>query len=82
MNLYLISNPADYVEYDHFHGAVVCADSYSTARMIHPAGTDNWDGISDRYDGWVNAADVTVKEIGLAHPSIPAGVVLDSFNAG
>lgn len=82
MKLYLISQPEDNLDYDTFDSAVICADDEDDARMTHPRGHGEWDGKGDVYGCWCDATDVTVKEIGLAHPKMEKGVICASFNAG
>ena len=76
MKLWLISQTEN-KEWDTYDRAVVCALDEDAARKICPAG-DYWDSRT-----WCSSPDlVAVKEIGLAHPSVPEGVVLASFKAG
>ena len=82
MKLYLISRDG-YTDYDQFDSAVVCAESEQDARMTHPWDfIKDWDGVAgDDYPTWVNASEVVVKEVGLAHPKTERGVICASFNA-
>ena len=80
MNLYLISRKDgewgyewDYEAYD---SAVVCAASADDAIAMHPGGAEG------HIRTWVPPNDVAVKFLGLAHPTVPRGVVCASFNAG
>ena len=82
MNLYLITRPEQW-DYDQYDSAVVCALSEADARMIHPGGRDDWNGIRERYDSWVNADSVIVTLIGVADPACGQGsIICASFNAG
>ena len=79
MKLYLLTRPDEQsAEYEEFIGAVVAADTAEEARRIHPGEADGT--THARY--WITPDKVIVKLIGQADPSIPRGVVLDSFNAG
>jgi hypothetical protein len=82
MKLWLISQDSN-EGYDTYDSAVVCAPNEEAARFIHPgSGEFNSHPWEINYT-WCKSPDqVTVKEIGLAHPSMPQGVVLASFNAG
>lgn len=83
MYLYLISQNENN-DYDNYDSAIVCAPSESMARLIHP-GYNSMDlkCFQEDYNSWCSSpALVTVKLIGIAHPDIPQGVVLASFNAG
>ena len=78
MNLYLISQTVNQ-DYDTYDSAVVCAESELDARLIHP------DGPGERFEWeymWAPVDKVEVKFLGTADPSVEAGVVLASFNAG
>jgi hypothetical protein len=75
MNLYLISQVVNQ-DYDTFDAAVVCAESEQDARLIHPEGPDGWESM------WAPVDKVEVKFLGSADPSVEAGVVCASFNAG
>ena len=81
MNLYLISQ--DYNnDYDTYDSAVVAANDEEEARMMHPGGHENWDGIERKYGSWVNSDKVSVRFIGDAISGTAKGVICASFNAG
>ena len=92
MNLYLVSqNEND--GYDTFDSFICAAESEQNAREIHPFGyqdkdCDEYSEEDDNWfydDTWVSKdkiGKVKVKQIGVADPSIPKGVILASFNAG
>ena len=87
MKLFLITRPPNTVDWDEWISAIVCCNTEDEARMTHPNPNRErpWNGESNLMSiggDWCAAAAVIVKEIGLAHPSIKRGVVLDSFNAG
>ena len=94
MNLYFVSQQAN-DNYDSYDSAVICAESEEAARYRHP--TINWEvrWQNDRWEweingswvdyqdsSWTHPDNVSVTLIGVADPSIPAGVVCASFNAG
>jgi hypothetical protein len=87
MNLYLISQTENDC-YDTYDSAVICAASAEEAQKVHPAihhESPDLDPWTSRFysDRWASSpAAVTVKLLGTADPTIPAGVVLTSFNAG
>ena len=84
MNLYLISQEANYT-YETYDSAVVCTPDEETARNMYPGdGTDmNSDSWLDRFNCWCSSPDqVTVQYLGKADESIKQGVVLASYNAG
>lgn len=79
MNLYLITQNEE-SGYDTFDSAVVAAKTALAARKTHPCpwGKNEW-----KSDTWAHShTKVESKLIGKAHSSVPAGVVLASFNAG
>ena len=79
LNLFLISQDTD--GYGVYEAAVVCAETESEARTMHPSG-EVWDGKHEslRYE-WCDMEDVQVKIIGAAARNIEKGVVLaDYFN--
>lgn len=83
MNLYLISQDENN-NYDTYDSAIVCAPNEAVARTIHP-GYNSTDikYFHQEYSCWCSSpALVTVELVGIAHPNIPQGVVLASFNAG
>lgn len=72
--------------YDTYDSAIVAAETVEEARDIYPGGEENkavnWDRM-DRYFPWARTREsVKVEYIGEAAPTIRAGVVLASFNAG
>jgi hypothetical protein len=77
MNLYLLSQTENR-GYDTFDSCVVCAPNEEQAKTIHPRGDLNY--VSGR--GWASPDNVTATLIGVADPSVKAGVVIASFNAG
>jgi hypothetical protein len=83
MKLFLISQGVNN-GYDSFDSAVVAADSEEEAKTIHPIST--WEFGSDDWshsDCWAASPDqVDAEYIGEAAPSVEAGVILASFNAG
>jgi hypothetical protein len=92
-NLYHVRSKEEYLGYDTYDSAVVCAESEEEAARIHPDGHTKFvDGhfringgrIWSEYLTWVKSPDeVTVTLIGTAHESIsPGTVVCASFNAG
>lgn len=87
VNIYKISrSTTETVSYDEWDSAIVAAHSEDDAREIIPSHGESdrtWDDSKDPWWGWAESKDnVEVTLIGLAHPSIPRGVVLASFNAG
>jgi len=87
MNLYLIEQPEENVDYDTYDSAVVCAESEEEARKMHPSknydskhpwwSNDNW------HKDWANALeDVRVTLLGEAKEGLDRGVICRSFNAG
>lgn len=69
--------------WDTYDSAVIAADSAEIAKRTHPSGRDSdWDA---SYYGrtWCSSPNnVTVTYLGDADPSVEAGVVVASFNAG
>lgn len=85
MNLYLLTQEQAY-GYDTYDSCVVCAASAENAAAIRPD-SESWSSVQKwrEYEGgsWAYDRDaVKVQLIGLADPSVPAGVVIASFNAG
>lgn len=94
-NLYLITSPEEYLDYDTYDSAVVCANSEEEARCIHPNGSliftngrfmDKKSGNishSSDFDGWTSPYEVQVTFVGVAAKGMQAGTVIcASFNAG
>ena len=81
MNLYLISQDKN-ENYDTYDSAIVAARTNKEARMIHPDGSNNWDGKDGYYGSWTSVENVKVKLIGVAKKGTTKGVVLASYNAG
>jgi len=92
MKVFLVSRN-DKVHYDEYDAFVVVARDEQEARLTHPDGRSRWNAGRGRwYDGeyeigprgtWpVDPGNLTVEEIGPAHPSQTPGVKLASFNAG
>jgi hypothetical protein len=84
MNIYLVDRNSS-CGYDEWDSFVCVAESEDAARHTHPDSCNRavaWDGIEFKYGGWVNASQVKVTLLGQADPTIPAGVVCSSFNAG
>ncbi len=85
MKLWIISQ-GENTYYDTYDSAVVAAETEAEAKAIHPDGIDP----SKASEGmaihlrriWCEPEHVTVRYIGEADPSVAAGVVLASFNAG
>jgi hypothetical protein len=67
--------------YDTYDSCVVAAPDADTARLIRPD-ERAWSHRTN-YPEWpFKPGDITVRLIGTADPSVEAGVVLASFNAG
>ena len=94
-NLYLIHASEEYLGYDTYDSAVVCANSEQEAKCIHPDGDYvfiNEKLISkecgyachDKYfRGWAHPNDVQVTFVGVAAKGMqPGTVVCASYNAG
>lgn len=92
MNLYLLSQDEN-KGWDTYDCAIVAAESEEEARKICPSGRYEWrDGWCYDYlptrrycprDDWANdIANISVKLIGVADPTVTRGVILASFNAG
>jgi hypothetical protein len=96
MNLYLLSQTENR-GYDTFDSCVVCAPNEEQAKTIHPRGDLNYvsgrgwiwcdypylrSELSMGVDRWSSPENVTATLIGVADPSVKAGVVIASFNAG
>jgi hypothetical protein len=97
MNLYLLSQTENR-GYDTFDSCVVCAPNEEQAKTTHPCGdryyvegagwifSDNPEYTSPlrrtSASGWASPQYVTAHLIGVADPSVNAGVVIASFNAG
>jgi len=80
MNLYLISQTENN-DYDTFDSVVVAAASSKQAANISP--TYHGDFRAEGYTSWCRSPEaVDVKYIGKASPTIKAGIVLASYNAG
>lgn len=78
MNIYLIEQNI-VTGCDTYTAAVVCAESESEARKIHPA--DRW----NEWAEWVELKDIDkikVTYLGKAEEKSKAGVILASYNAG
>ncbi len=78
MKLWLISQKVN-TGYDTYDSAVVAAETEEQARKTSPAICSFRDYTLEQ---WAIPEHVTVKYIGDADPSVAAGVVLASFNAG
>lgn len=81
MNLYLISQPVDRVEWDTYDSAVVCAPDEDTARKIDPNGKPELIEWGEEKSYWVAPANVKCKLIGQSISSMEQGVVCASYNA-
>ena len=85
MNLYLISQTENNW-YDTYDSAVVCAETAEQARMIHPDGKGEWDGMAEQRNQWkvtwCDAKHVKVQLIGKAAPVLLHTIICASFNAG
>lgn len=96
MNLYLLTQTENR-GYDTFDSCVVCAPNEEQAKAIHPRGDlyyvagRGWvwcdypylrSSLSMGVDRWTSPDNVTATLIGVADPSVKAGVVIASFNAG
>lgn len=85
MKLYLLTQDVNN-GYDTYDSMVVCAESKTKARLMHPSQYRKELTNEDINGGtWVSLNDakqITIKLIGQASPSIKPGVVLASFNAG
>ena len=80
MNLYLISQPVDKVEWDNYDSAVVCAPDEDTARRIDPLGKSELIEWWEEKAYWCAPANVKCKLIGQANPSTQQGVICASYN--
>jgi hypothetical protein len=80
LNLYHVCLPeGTHLGYDTYDSMVVAAASSDEARKIHPAGLDGW-GF-----GWIaqdQINELVVTALGSALPTVEAGVIVASFNAG
>ena len=92
MNLYLLSQNES-KGWDTYDSAIIAAESEEEARKICPSGRYEWrDGWCYDYlptrrycprSDWANdIANISVKLIGVADPTVVRGVILASFNAG
>ena len=81
MNIYLISQDKN-EGYDSFDSAVVVAENEEKAKLIHPCGNTDWDGIKNEYYDWAKAEYVSVELIGIATGNDVPRVICSSFNAG
>ena len=94
-NLYLIISPEEYLDYDTYDSAVVCANSEAEARCIHPNGRYIFTNASfvnketgyifpsGHFSGWIHPKDVQVTFVGVAAKGMqPGTVVCASYNAG
>jgi len=94
-NLYLIISPEEYLDYDTYDIAVVCANSEAEAKCVHPDGDfifnngrfvskeTGYVSRSSEFSGWVHPNDLKVTFIGVAAKGMqPGTVVCASFNAG
>lgn len=94
-NLYLIISPEEYLDYDTYDSAVVCANSEAEAKCIHPNGDyifinerfvskqSKYVEPSGHFCGWVHPKDVQVTFVGVAAKGMqPGAVVCASFLAG
>jgi len=93
MNLYLLSENES-KGWDTYDSAIVAAESEEEARKICPSGMYEWNdgwvyhpdalyGSRRRRSDWANdIANISVKLIGVADPTVARGVILASFSAG
>lgn len=92
MNLYLLSQDEN-KGWDVYDSAIVAGESEEEARKICPSGIYEWHNgwcyhSNDRTwyrsrSDWANdIANISVKLIGVADPTVSRGVILASFNAG
>jgi len=92
MNLYLLSQHES-KGWDTYDSAIVAAENEEEARKICPSGMYEWDNgwcydylPTRRYcsrSDWANdIANISVKLIGVADPTVSRGVIISSFNAG
>lgn len=93
MNLYLLTQNENR-GYDSYDSAIVAAENEDEARKICPSGMYEWrDGWfyyhrpnsfqSRRRTDWANdIANISVRLIGIADPTVGRGLILASFNAG
>ena len=92
-NLYLIHASGEYLGYDTYDSAVVCACSEEEARYIHPNGDSVF--VNGKYTveeneyvhpaacDWIPPNKVQVALIGVAAEHIrPGTVICASYNAG
>jgi len=95
MNLYLITQTSNNRKYDVFKNAVVVAESFETARFIHPDDNYRWSGKKWIYKDeskfyhdvdqtcWVDPYDVNITLLGEASDCYEEGTVINySFKAG
>jgi len=92
MNLYLLSQNES-KGWDTYDSAIVAAENEEEARKICPSGMYEWHNgwcyhFNDRplyrsRSDWANdIANISIKLIGVADPTVVRGVILASFNAG
>lgn len=81
MNIYLISQDVN-DDWDSYDSAVVVEETEEEARMIHPDGRNNWDGIDEIWGSWANKEYITVKLIGKLTDSSLGPIICASFKAG
>ena len=92
MNLYLLTQSVNR-GYDTYDSCVVAAESEAEAVRMHPGGTRVWsdallwvrpDGNTDDYAmwDWCHPSQVDCSLVGVAHESLPVGVLIASYNAG
>lgn len=86
MNIYLLTR-TDVADWDDFDGFVVCAESETDAcNITHTDQASIAQNVEQRLST-PRAHPYTpecweIKAIGIAHPSVERGIVLDSFKAG
>ncbi len=84
MKLFLISQDERH-SYDTYDSAVVCAETHSDARHIHPSERDVALGKDGKWDdySWASIPEnVQCKYLGQARRRSKRGVICASFNAG
>lgn len=89
LNLYLVSWDEEEPEYDTFLSFICCAANETEARAWHPDGSDEATWAAGGRVQWENdwiaykyREYLKVKLIGVADPSIEAGVVHASYLQG
>lgn len=72
----------DFIEYDTYSEAIVCAKTVEYARRIHPNGKGECIEVVDDSGTWTTYNNIKATLIGIAAEGIERGVILSSFHAG